>query len=499
MHFISHPIVIVVVSLFCSFQVSAIETESNDASPSSNTTTPTKMDTTDAILTGAATARVIYRGAQVFENSTGEFHPEMAIVVNGDRIESVLPMSQLTKSQTTGAEVVDASHWYAIPGLVDSHVHVATLPARKRAEALLRRYLYSGITDVRDMAGDTRALADLSRSSLLNEIPAPDIFYSALMAGPSFFDDPRTEKASLGVASGQVPWMQAITEDTNLPLAVAQAKGTWASGLKIYANLPGELVRGIIEEAGHQQFPVWTHLQVFPATPYDSLGATSISHACMIAMYVADKNKSSYGGPAKDQAAINMLGPDHPEISEYITALVKSGTIMDATLRLYISRWTQKSEGKNKKEEPLTGPWVCPSELAAGITQAMFQAGVPIVAGTDGHTKADDPFPALHEEIEYLVGLAGMSNVDAIRAATSQAAILLGKEQDLGSLETGKYASIVFLEENPLDDISNLRRVVLTVKRGNRFPRSDYHHEPIPELPVPVRAPTKTKKPSTNN
>jgi hypothetical protein len=128
----------------------------------------------------------------------------------------------------------------------------------------------------------------------------------------------------------------------------------------------------------------------------------------MIAIYVADKNKKSFGA-TKKQAAINELRPDHPEITNYIAALAESGTTMDVTMRLYISTWSQKPKSEDKKEAPLTGPWVCPSELAAGITRAMFQAGVPIVAGTDGHTEADNPFPALLEEIEYLVDYAGMS------------------------------------------------------------------------------------------
>jgi imidazolonepropionase-like amidohydrolase len=474
------------ICLILAVNLATADTESNEKGEESGPPSADKMQSMADQLAGKATARVIYGGAQVFDSEDGVFHPDMAIVVNGDRIESIGPESQLDESQTVEAEVVNASGWFAIPGLVDSHVHVGTLPARGPAEAMLKRYLYSGITTVRDMAGDARALADLSRAALVNEMPSPDIHFAAIFAGPSFFKDPRTVTSGLGVVPGEVPWMQAITDQTSLPLAVAKAQGTWATAIKVYANLPGELVQGIIAEANNQQFPVWSHLQVFPASPYDSLGATSVSHVCMIAGYIDDKTKASYGEAAANAVALDNLSPAHPEIEQYIAALAESGTVMDATLRLYYRRPPPKEKDDDDEEpEEASGPWVCPPELAVGITRAMYLAGVPIVAGTDGSAEADDPFPALHEEIYYLTEGAGLSNADAIRAATSVAATVLGKQDDLGSLEAGKYASMVFLSANPLDDVSNLRSVVLTVKRGNRFPRSDYHHVPVPELPFP--------------
>ncbi|UUZ47680.1 hypothetical protein LP420_31655 [Massilia sp. B-10] len=83
---------------------------------------------------------------------------------------------------------------------------------------------------------------------------------------------------------GQVPWLYAVDDQTDIALAVAQARGTGASGMKIYANLPGNLVAKLVAEGKRQHFPVWSHLQVYPASPYDSLGATAVSHACMIAL-----------------------------------------------------------------------------------------------------------------------------------------------------------------------------------------------------------------------
>ena len=150
------------------------------------------------------------------------------------------------------------------------------------AEGYSKRYLFGGITTVRDMAGDTRSLANLARASLINEIAAPDIYFSALMAGPSFFSDPRTIMAALGGTPGDVPWMQSITADTDITIAVAKARGTSATGIKMYANLESDEVRRIIEESRKQRFPVWAHIEVYPASIFDTIGANAVSHVCMI-------------------------------------------------------------------------------------------------------------------------------------------------------------------------------------------------------------------------
>ena len=411
-------------------------------------------------MAGKAAGRVIYRGATLIDGTGAAPRADMSILVDDDRIEAVLPTAQL--HATADARIVDVGGMYALPGLIDSHVHYATNPDRPYAEAELRRSIYGGVTGVRDMAGDARELAGLSRAALLNQIPSPDIFYASLVAGPSFFKDPRTVVAALGMPPGQVPWLFAVDDQTRLPLAVAQARGTGATGMKIYANLPGTLVRKLIAEANAQHFPVWTHLQVYPATPYDSLGATAVSHACMIARYVREPGKAAYGHGGEPSYA-GLTAAD-PGIRRYIAALAKSGTIMDATLSVY---------------QP-DGPH-CHIELAGEITRAMHAAGVKIIAGTDTDNTGDDPWPAVDGELEKLVKYAGFTPLQAIRAATAYAAEALGKQREFGTVEAGKYANLVFLKRDPLQDIANVRSVALTVKRGHQYARDDYQFRPLPK------------------
>jgi len=427
-----------------------------------------------AALEGRATGTVVYRNLNLVDGLLDEVQGRMSVVVEGDRIAHVL--NEIDAATAWGSEVmvIDCTGLYAAPGLIDAHVHLATLPDRPRAEAQMRRMLYGGITAVRDMAGDMRALADLARSSLINEIAAPDLFYAALMCGPDFYDDPRARMATLGAVPGAVPWAQAVAEDTDMTLAVAMARGSWATGIKLYACLCGNTVRRAIAEARRQGIPVWTHLKVYPAIPMDAVGATTVSHACMLAEQVLDPSIPDYFSPRRHQLNHAGLSLADPQTHEYISALATAGTIVDATL--FVEQWVERSKPAHHRLTRPGVPEVTRVETAGRITRALHEAGVRIAAGTDLPSEPDDPYPSLQTELELLVRYAGFTPAEALRSATNINAHALGKQALMGTLEPGKLANIVLVDSDPLADIAALRHVHTTIKRGHRFARADYRH-----------------------
>ena len=157
---------------------------------------------------------IIYLGATIIDTATGATKPNVAVFTRGQRIIEVRSAQGLAPKE--GQQIVVVRGKFIIPGLVNSHVHTATLAVPALAKAYLRRELFSGVTTVRDMAGDARLLSELKREAEFDEIPSPDVFYVALLAGPELFADPRTHDAARGRVAGQVPWMQAITSKTNL-------------------------------------------------------------------------------------------------------------------------------------------------------------------------------------------------------------------------------------------------------------------------------------------
>lgn len=423
-------------------------------------------------------ARIVYRGVDLIDGTGAPIRQDMAVVTNGPLIEAVLPSANLRPEIIEGAEVVDLDGRYLLPGLIDSHQHLATPPDRRRAEALMRRDLYGGITAARIMADDLRSIAELARASLVGEIAGPDLYFAALVAGPSFFEDPRTKAIAAGAVPGEAPWMQKIDDGTNIPLAVAAARGTFATGLKIYANLPDHLIRALTEEAHRQGLLVWAHGMVFPTPPAEVIaaGPDVISHTCYLAYQVSDRRPQSY----QDRFPVDYSkfeNGDNAVMAGLFREMREKGIILDATLRVY------EEMDERAAANPDAPPYHCTPDLAARLTNQAFREGVTISAGTDGFTPRAEPSSALHEELELLAERAGMPPLQVIRSATLVGAMTIGKEDEMGTVEPGKLANLVVVEKNPLEDLGHLRSVLFTVKRGQRFDRADYRPISPEEIP----------------
>ena len=410
--------------------------------------------------------RTIYRHASLIDGTGAAPRHDMTVVTDGERITAVVPDSALAPAQLKGATQVDLTGEYLLPGYIDSHQHLATPPDRLEAEARLKRDIYSGITATRDMADDLRQIADITRAAHVGDIPSPDINYAALMAGPSFFDDPRTQAAAQGAVAGKVPWMQAIDRSTDMPLAVARAKGTYATAVKIYANLPGDLVAKIAKAAHRQGLRVWAHGMVFPATPFEVVdaGADTVSHTCYLAYQAMAKRPDSYQHRFPVDAA--LFRHDDPVMAKLYADMARRGTILDATLHVY--RAVEAAAAEQHK------PPLCAVALAGKLTNQAYRAGVPISTGTDDDNELKDPWPSLFDEFQLLHDAAGLPPMAVIHAATAIGAKAMGAQTEMGTIAPGKLANMVVLSANPLDDVRNMRSVVLTVKRGRQFRRADY-------------------------
>ncbi|MFS8082720.1 MAG: amidohydrolase family protein [Ginsengibacter sp.] len=344
---------------------------------------------------------------------------------------------------------------YMLPGLIDAHVHMATDPSienyRELTIDVLKRMLYNGVTSVRDMAGDARTLAGLSRDALTGDIISPDIYYSALMAGPVFFSDPRTATTTRGALPGKMPYMLAVTDSTNLVLALAEAKGTGATGIKLYANLSAHLVNKIVDEAKKQGILVWGHAWLQDAKPSDVVkaGVTPISHSPLL---IYDKMDSIPKSWKNGQTDYKLIGDSVPDLSSLFQLMKAHNTILDATMLTY-KQWGQ--DDSNMRYE---------YEITKRITAQAYKAGVTIDAGTD-----DDQKEFVQKEMELLVKDAGFTAIDAIIAATLNSAKALHIDNKVGTLSVGKRADLLLLDKNPLENIENVESVFLVIKAGKLY------------------------------
>lgn len=418
----------------------------------------------------AADAATLYAGATIIDGTGAAPRSNQDILVRGERIVAVGPHGSLDSARQTDVHTVDLRGRYVIPGLVDSHVHLATPPDAKRARAILRRNLFAGVTAVRDMADDLRSVGELARAARTGEMPSPDIYYAAVMAGPEFFVDPRVAAASYGVTPGSSPWMQAIGPDTDLREAVTLARGTSATAIKIYADLPPERVAAITREAHRQHLMVWAHSAVFPTRPADviSAGVDVVSHACYLAYQLEPVMLASYEDHTPFHDALLSTRGDDPVIAGLYRDMLAHGTILDATGSLFVRYDAERKAHPDRK------PLRCAGPTTIRLVRQAWRAGVPISTGTDSDGGVASAWPSLYEEIFFLVRDVGMPPLQAIRSATLVGAQAAGQSQDMGSIAAGKLANFAVLASDPLEDIGNLRSIRMTLKRGRSYPRADY-------------------------
>jgi len=375
------------------------------------------------------------------------------IVINNGKIADIF--STGSKDMPDTAMVINLSGKYVLPGLIDSHVHLATDPSgidsREHTLDVLQRMLYSGVTTVRDMAGDGRVLAGLARDANLGIITSPDIYYSALMAGAVFFSDPRTETSTQGGNNGHMPYMQAITDSTDFRVAVAQAKGSGASGIKLYANLSAKQVDAIITEARLQQMPVWAHAWLQDAKPSDLVksGILSLSHAPLL---IREKIPQIPAAWKTGTFPSSFWDNATPNLDSLFAFMKQRHTIFDATVLTY----------KDWAAADSTARWTY--ETGRRLTARAYKAGVKICAGTDNDQKQ-----FVQAEMQVLIKDAGFSTIDAIIAATSNSALALNLGSRKGLVKVSMDADLLIVDANPIENIENINKVFLVMKGGRMY------------------------------
>jgi imidazolonepropionase-like amidohydrolase len=289
------------------------------------------------------------------------------------------------------------------------------------------------------------------------------------MAGPDFFTDPRTAQTSAGFETGKAPWMQAVSDHTDLPLAVAQARGTAATAIKLYADLTAALSAQIIAEAHAQHLRVWAHATLYPAKPSElvAAGVDALSHACLM-VREPDEHVPALHAPRTPAALDAFRDGRNPALARLFSAMAQRGVVLDATV------WVYGPDTEGSTTLPPLAPGSCDDVVGGAITGQAYRAGVPISAGTDNVAAWTDPWPDLFHELESLSTRAHMPNAAILQSATLIGARAAGQDREMGSIEPGKLANMVILARNPLEDLANLRSVVATIKRGRAFDRSAF-------------------------
>lgn len=395
--------------------------------------------------------------------------PSQTILLQDDTISAILPASQPIPASYVQ---IDLAGKYVLPGLIDAHVHHATEPegynnadiTRLRLQKLLR----GGVTSVRDMAGDVRVLAGLKRSAQLDLIQAPDIYYSVILGGKSFFSDPRTAAAAKGEIPGETDWMRSVDDKTDVDALMQRVLGTGATGIKIYADVPASIVKPLADAAKKAGLKVWSHAYIGPDKPSAvvAAGVEVISHIPDLSAEVIPDYKAWRRKDGSISEAVKAASFDSINYHSLLRSIQQQGIVLDATLTVFEQH---RDKGPNRELMFQHGIF---------LTKLALKQGITLAAGTDTFDDAA-PLPMLHHELKLLVELAGLTPAQALQAATLNSAKTIGIAAKAGSVAVGKVANLLIVNADPFADISHSSDIAYVIKNGRFIDRGTGQRLPV--------------------
>ena len=399
----------------------------------------------------------VLTGATLIDGTGAIPVSDAALVIDGERIIAAGPRTGLT--WPPDADVVDVSGRTVIPGLIDAHDHMAShgyalatrwgldepaSTAHLRTACVLAETLAMGYTTVRDAGG-----LDAGFKVAIEH---------GLIAGPRLVLGIQIISPTGGIGDRVSPSGHecCAAYDPLLPRSVGNGPDEVRDVVRTIVRAGADVIKtattgGASSRAGHGPRDAAFSLEEMQALVAEShaLGRRVMCHAL--------------GGPGLRTAlAAGVDSIEHgcylDEEPELMATMAAQGTFFVPTLTVYV--YHRESVAPHVRARAID---LHPHHLAS-IRRAL-ELGVPIAAGTDagGH---GHPKNAL--ELRYLVE-AGLTPMQALRAATQWAARCLGLERELGTLEKGRLADVVVVNGNPLDDVRVLLdpgRIELVLKGG---------------------------------
>lgn len=416
---------------------------------------------------------------------------DRTVVMNNHRIASVAAAAKATFPKAT--RVIDASGKFLIPGLWDMHTHFSD-------RDYLPLYLANGVTGLRIMFGGS------TERELRRQIAAGTLLGPRMVIGSRIIDGP----------APFLPGFISVHTPDEARGAVDEEKQAGADFIKVYSFLPRDLYFAIVSESKRVGLPFAGHTPMSVSVEEASdAGQKSIEHltgidgSCSsrandyhlrsqqdLAEMIAAGKSSLAGGSHLAAIGVSLLDSYSPARCAAVGARLKSnGTWVCPTLVIF--RTMALADDPSLSNDPnirylprnIRVSWEPQNNYLfkiAGVNlgyvkrqfqhdfvtvSALKQAGVGIIAGTDTPGPFVVPGFSLADELELYVK-AGLSPVEAIRTATYNAALFLGRERDLGTIESGKLADMVLLDANPLDDIRNIRKISALVYDGAYYDRA---------------------------
>ena len=413
-------------------------------------------------MASAASARdVIIHAGHLIDGVTKVEQGPSSILIHDDRIVSVQPGF----ATPAGAEVIDLSNETVLPGLIDCHDHITASfhggdPIRNAVTRTayddeidgvtnLHAELMAGFTTIRDVGANTEVIMSLKKAVKAGVIPGPRMFVSGNPLGPS--------GGHGDAANGLDPELEHMGWKDNIVDSPEEAR----RAVRVLKREGVDLIK-IMPSGGVMSIGDDPKLQLMQDDEIKAVIDTAHALGLKVAAH------------AHGEVAINhtiMLGVDSIEHGSYADAesyrlFKEHGTYLVPTM-LVGARVYQHAKDHPEDLNPSTAAkaLVIGPLLQKNVHDA-YAAGVKIAFGTDTFGMSNHGENA--QEFALMVR-AGMPAAEAIWSATHNGADLIGDLADIGSVQAGRYADIVAVDGDPLQDVTTLERVKFVMKGGKVF------------------------------
>lgn len=409
----------------------------------------------------AAAKDLVIHAGRLIDGAGKAPQAQVSILVHDERITAVQP-GFVTPA---GAEVIDLSHETVLPGLIDDHVHITqsfhkgdpihvamtrtsyddTIDAVANAKATL----LAGFTSVRDVGGETGVVVALKRAIAGGVVPGPRMWVAGTPLGPT--------GGHGDAANGLDPELSHPGWTDNLVDGPEAAR----KAVRRLRREGADLIK-IMPSGGVMSIGDNPKLQLMAD---DEIKAV-IDTAHALGMKVA---AHAHGKQAIDHTI--ALGVDSIEHGTYADAesykLFKQHGAYFVPTMLVGERVYEHAKAHPEDLNPSTAEKALETvpHMRTNLHDA-YAAGVKIAFGTDtfgmsAHGENAQEFP--------LLVAAGMPPLEAIKAATWNAADLIGDTADIGSVQPGRYADIIAVSGDPLQDVTVLEHVGFVMKGGRVY------------------------------
>lgn len=398
---------------------------------------------------GTQTATVIQAG-RLFDGTSDQLLSNQLIVIQGDRIVEVGPAGRV--KVPAGAKEIDLGKATVLPGLIDGHSHVFKwkgtsfeesmrhTPQYRMAEALInaKKDLDAGFTALRDCGSMGALYSDTDVRRVINDglAPGPRMQVATIpLIGSIGMPSERDVPPGIATVTMHLmvdgPWEARKTVREEVKYGADFIKlfpGNHGSSgrLGIQPTMTPEEEDAIVDEA---------HRLGVKAACHTGGGVTlreSIAAGCDSIELPVDVDPESIRGMA-DKGIF------------FVTDLSNKNAWQPAELKASRGKWSQ-------------------APLQEASFQRALQAGVKIAFGANAASSAED-HGAQAREFEFMVRY-GMTPAQALLSATAKGAELMGWQDQIGTIQKGKFADVIAVTGNPLDDITEMERVRFVMKGG---------------------------------